>query len=181
MTSSSRAVAVHPPIREWQIRILRLHAASKDKDLSGELVAADLFVDQEGVVLHNRQERVGFHALSYAWGTSNLTDVIYIGHGKILITRGLRHALQALRSANEDRYVWVDTLCINQDDDAEKSAQAQRMFSIYMKADRTMVFLGLAGEPTALAIAHLRGLKDSTDSTCAETIHRTTACAWPKA
>ena len=38
--------------------------------------------------------------------------------------------------------IWVDAVCMNQIDDAEKSWQVQMMDKIYLRAARTLVYLG---------------------------------------
>jgi hypothetical protein len=50
------------------------------------------------------------------------------------VRRPLRQALTYIRHADRPRVVWADSLCINQDDLEEKSAQVMRMGSIYSQA-----------------------------------------------
>ncbi|KAK5170121.1 uncharacterized protein LTR77_004705 [Saxophila tyrrhenica] len=152
------AASAYNPIKDWQIRVLNLHPGHEDDELRGELVTADLFADRDGVVLHTLQEQVDFRALSYTWGPHDLpdlTETIRIGENNVAITPMLRGALGAFRLPGESCYVWVDALCINQNDDTEKNSQVQKMFTIYGRAKSTMVYLGDAGEHTGLAIAHL--------------------------
>ena len=53
------------------------------------------------------------------------------------VTKNLESALRILRDKLPMRLgvrLWVDTLCINQNDVKERSAQVQRMWDIYQKA-----------------------------------------------
>lgn len=40
--------------------------------------------------------------------------------------------------------LWIDALCINQDDDAEKMLQIHRMRNVYRNATRTLIWLGMS-------------------------------------
>ena len=62
------------------------------------------------------------------------------------ITKNLFEALMALRDdIDEDRYLWVDAICINQNDSAEKAFQVRNMLTIYEKAVRVIAWLGPLG------------------------------------
>ena len=76
-------------------------------------------------------ESIGYEALSYAWGTSVKEEVIICNGIDFQVTRNLLEALQALR------WIWVD---------AEKAVQVSKMFLIYKKAAKVVVWLGAANE-----------------------------------
>lgn len=40
-------------------------------------------------------------------------------------------------------FLWVETICINQEDTQEKSSQVKRMNETYARADQVAVWLGL--------------------------------------
>lgn len=42
----------------------------------------------------------------------------------------------------KSRYLWIDAICINQDDIAEKNSQVAMMAEIYKKATRVNIWLG---------------------------------------
>ncbi|KAJ2992768.1 hypothetical protein NUW58_g2055 [Xylaria curta] len=65
----------------------------------------------------------------------------------LAITHNLWHLLKRIRQPHEDRYLWIDAIAINQDDDWERAHQVQRMRSIYNGAERVIFYLG---EETAL-------------------------------
>jgi hypothetical protein len=54
--------------------------------------------------------------------------------------------------------IWVDAICINQEDNAEKSQQVQQMAQIYSKAIGALVWLGDAYEDGELAFDTLERL-----------------------
>ncbi|KAI0122396.1 heterokaryon incompatibility protein-domain-containing protein [Daldinia grandis] len=107
------------------------------------------------------KSRPRYVALSYTWGepysecvkeestlspTSN-TDtkkpVNFTVNGcTFKAGRNLRVAIQHLRSATVSLPLWVDAICINQDDDMEKSAQVAMMSSIYKRAIVVVAWIG---------------------------------------
>ncbi|KAL8645808.1 MAG: hypothetical protein Q9226_007132 [Calogaya cf. arnoldii] len=74
------------------------------------------------------------------------------------VTRNLTVALQHLRYKKEPRILWVDAICINQQDAQERSAQVQRMGEIYQSAHQTTIWLGPEGDASSLAMETLDDL-----------------------
>lgn len=68
--------------------------------------------------------------------------------GMIAITHNLFAALVQLRKKQESRILWVDALCINQDDDIERNHQVRQMKNIYETASQTLVWLGPSNSET---------------------------------
>ena len=86
-----------------------------------------------------------YAAISYTWGgTSKPCDIVVNGYS-MTITKNAYLALRDMRRRESDRILWVDALCINQDDDEERSQQVQQMGAIYSQAERVLIWLG---EPT---------------------------------
>jgi heterokaryon incompatibility protein (HET) len=54
----------------------------------------------------------------------------------------LYSALLHLQYSDIAPAIWIDSVCINQNDDAEKSDQVQRLSDIYTRASRVIVWLG---------------------------------------
>ena len=57
------------------------------------------------------------------------------------ITRNLYAALRRLRYRCLDRFLWVDSICINQEDIEERGRQVRLMAEIYAYANRVVVWL----------------------------------------
>ncbi|CAJ2500407.1 Uu.00g032600.m01.CDS01 [Anthostomella pinea] len=86
-----------------------------------------------------------FEALSYTWGdVSDGTRRIYIDHFALVATKNLFEALRRLRHPAERRTIWIDALCINQQDNVEKAVQLPLMRYIYQKASLAVVWVGEA-------------------------------------
>ncbi|OTA62910.1 HET-domain-containing protein [Hypoxylon sp. EC38] len=83
-----------------------------------------------------------YDALSYTWGNQEKTDEIYI-EGRVLgITRNLYIALTRLRSPTDSRCLWIDAICINQDNVQERNHQVHMMKRIFSAASSVIVWLG---------------------------------------
>jgi hypothetical protein len=61
-----------------------------------------------------------------------------------------------LRSPIEIRILWIDTICINQDDIPERNEQVKRMTNIYTFAYRVVTWLGEESNNSMLALATLQ-------------------------
>jgi hypothetical protein len=70
----------------------------------------------------------------------------------ISITQNLESAFRRLRNNSSTRLLWVDQLCINQEDPEERSRQVRLMGSIYQKASRTVVWIGEEDEHVSPAL-----------------------------
>ena len=68
----------------------------------------------------------------------------------IPVTENLTGAMYVLGTIVPGTY-WIDALCINQQDDAEKSSQVGLMREIYSAAEVVMVFLGTKSEESIIA------------------------------
>lgn len=104
---------------------------------------------------------IKYEALSWCWGTSKEEGYIRIRgkRGKAYAKKAKRDlvkALLALRSERWDRYLWIDAVCINQEDMDEKNQQVQMMAEIYGNAKRVCVWLGQPDESSRLAIRFIR-------------------------
>ena len=89
------------------------------------------------------QSALVFNALSYCWDPCPCLETIKVnGEDGFSIDEHLLQALRRLRLASTNRCVWIDALCINQADEAEKSQQVAIMRNIYSKSQQTLIWLG---------------------------------------
>lgn len=119
------------------IRVLRLCYGYVTDPIVCELV--QIFLEDDGVP---------YEALSYTWGDASAEVEITLDGQAKKIKDNLYTALCCLRQATEDRWLWVDALCIDQADHREKTHQVGRMRQIYEKADQVLIWLGAATEDT---------------------------------
>jgi hypothetical protein len=90
--------------------------------------------------------QVEFEAISYAWGTAPFTETLGVHRSKpamhFKISPTVDTMLRYLRLPKKKRTVWIDALCINQNDLSEKAAQVNFMGEIYRQAKGIVVWLG---------------------------------------
>jgi hypothetical protein len=58
------------------------------------------------------------------------------------------------RTSATDLYLWADTVCINQKNMTQRSAQIRKMSTIYSGADTVRVWLGEKDNKTAFNFIH---------------------------
>lgn len=95
---------------------------------------------------HLLDSHITYDALSYAWGDDRKDCPISCNDKLLYVTKSLFGALRQLRSNRQTAQLWVDAVCINQADNAEKSLQVGIMRKIYENAQHVRVWLGPAEE-----------------------------------
>ena len=79
---------------------------------------------------------------------------IEIGKKSIDITNSLNTAISRLRSEKDSVMLWVDQICINQQDQAEQEAQIELMSLIYSRALNTVIWIGDTSAQDAFDAIH---------------------------
>ncbi|KAJ3548372.1 hypothetical protein NM208_g1031 [Fusarium decemcellulare] len=102
--------------------------------------------------------RTRYEALSYAWGDERSKRQILLSGSVKEINSSLYDALSDLRYPETERLIWVDALCINQDDKEEKTKQIRLMSDIYSRARHVLVYLGKKDPTVKNAIDSIRRL-----------------------
>lgn len=82
-----------------------------------------------------------FTALSYRWKEED-AEAITCNGVDFFVPRNVLAALVDIRSTSACRRLWIDAICINQNDDQEKRHQIPRMGEIYSRATCTIIWLG---------------------------------------
>lgn len=100
-----------------------------------------------------------FAALSYTWGDPNETRTIVVDGSPVLVRCNLEAALRELRKkkpVQQGLRIWIDALCINQDDIPERNREVKRMRAIYKNARDVVVWLGEEGNGSRKAMSMIR-------------------------
>jgi ankyrin repeat protein len=105
------------------------------------------------------QDVEDYAALSYTWGSNSRPCEITINGSKMRVTKNAYLALRDLRDRERDRVLWIDALCINQNDNKERGQQVQQMGSIYRKAERVVIWLGESSYDTDYVMHHMKKLE----------------------
>ncbi|KAF7943820.1 uncharacterized protein EAE97_005890 [Botrytis byssoidea] len=143
-----------PPLDSSTIRLLSLvPSRNETAALQGQLHNYSLQDSDKETHL--------YEALSYVWGgIDDPPHSIYINGNSLSITANLHAALLRLRNHTLERVMWVDALCINQQDDQEKGLQIQLMPRIYGQAAQVIVYLGEAADDSDMALESIRVAAD---------------------
>ncbi|EXA31269.1 hypothetical protein FOPG_18083 [Fusarium oxysporum f. sp. conglutinans race 2 54008] len=112
-----------------------------------------------------------YEALSYVWGSENKPRSIFIDGCDLPVGENLYVALSHLRDRSIERTIWIDAICINQQDPKEKGHQVQSMAKIYAKASRVIVWLGEAAASSDQALEEIR-IAAATNPAISETNHQ---------
>jgi hypothetical protein len=143
----SALYASAPLSKRRMIRVFELHSAEdpNDRTIRGSLHAIDLDKD------------VSFTALSYCWDEySSPKDVIHCGDYSIEVTENCWSALWHMRKKFGSIKIWIDSICINQEDKDEKSIQIPLMGNIFSSAEVVYIWLGSGNRMTDSAMDFLK-------------------------
>jgi hypothetical protein len=114
-----------------EIRVVILNPAKES--------SAPVTCELETVSLDDNFE---YEALSYVWGDPETTKPIQLAGERFEVTTNLQAALRCLRQTSTARVLWVDAICIDQQDMDERSRQVRMMGPIYKDATQVVAFLG---------------------------------------
>ncbi|KAK4178959.1 heterokaryon incompatibility protein-domain-containing protein [Triangularia setosa] len=112
-------------------------------------------------VVNFEQSQPSFVALSYVWGGKRLSPTArtIVCHGVCIeITENCYTALCQIRRRHghaSSTTLWVDSICINQDNEQEKLHQIPLMQDIFSLAQSTYVWLGDGNDQSDLAMEYL--------------------------
>lgn len=103
-------------------------------------------------------DQLPFNALSYVWGDPKVTEIILVNGHEYAVTTSLASALRCVpQHLSQSKHaagqkLWVDAICINQADDAEKSHQVAKMGEIYSQTALVLCWLGPLSDSIGAAI-----------------------------
>jgi hypothetical protein len=151
----------HAPLSQpHTIRLLRI-LPSKENSSS---IRCEIF---ECALRHSDGSTRPYEALSYVWGSERKPQSITIVADKkqdhhFDVTQSLHAVLVHLRDHDIPRVIWVDAVCINQTDKAEKGHQIPYIAEIYAKASSVLVWLGEAKDDSDKALEAIQVVSGST-------------------
>ncbi|KAK3339616.1 heterokaryon incompatibility protein-domain-containing protein, partial [Lasiosphaeria hispida] len=128
------------------IRLLRVTRGKRGDPIHAVLQACRLW------------DRPRFKAVSYTWATATGDTArrshIFLGPYWFLlpVTVNCPDALECFRKEDEDITLWVDAICIDQNDNNERNHQVGMMDSIYAVAQEVLVYIGAGDSTTDTAL-----------------------------
>ena len=141
-----------PIAGEHKIRLFVIQPGSFDDGICGELVEVNFLLGPT------------FDALSYTWADEQgdaarwgkiycIPDLSIIG-----VTKNCEMAIRRLRHPKKERRVWIDAVCIDQDNAQERTHQIAQMSSIFTSARRVIAYTGEGTDQTDTLFDWLNGL-----------------------
>ena len=157
-------------LRHGWIRLLHLQPGTKSQPLICSLSISPLQSPSEP-----------FEAVSYVWGepshphtiTCNWRVAYNNDHNSpileypsqvwsnMTVTSNLHELLLRLRGTEATRVLWIDQICINQQNLTEKSIQLKSMSKVYRAASNVLIWLGEEDADTASAYGVMDWMKET--------------------
>lgn len=141
------------------IRLFHLSPGSSSGRITGQL---------KSVLL---SESPSYTALSYCWGRD--VGTLYITQSdsalegeapleeSLTVPGSLLSFLARSQPKTGTHAFWIDAICINQRNDREKSLQVPKMRDIYLRANRTLCWLGPEADGSTEALTYIEALNKS--------------------
>lgn len=109
-----------------------------------------------------KAKKTKYYALSYTWGPdSQPRQRLRLADGKYLTVRNNLYQIMYDTSLFLNKeYLWIDAICINQEDNAEKGSQVARMSEIYSNAEEVIVWVGDRDQDSDLAMDALGQIRE---------------------
>jgi hypothetical protein len=84
-----------------------------------------------------------YKAVSYTWGDPAPVSRIKFSDGRSFpLSYALSNLFNSLRKRDEEFTVWIDAICINQEDNIEKASQVALMGKVYSSTEQVLLWLG---------------------------------------
>ncbi|KAI6084372.1 heterokaryon incompatibility protein-domain-containing protein [Hypoxylon rubiginosum] len=123
---------IYSPLPQNAVRLLRFTSDAGSQHLECELAIFPLNMAPK------------FNALSYCWGDVDRSSSIRCNGHQMSITPTLLEALRDLIGLDRGdiEWIWIDQICIDQTNVAERGIQVNMMKAIYTTSERTIIWLG---------------------------------------
>lgn len=95
-------------------------------------------------IRHIKLGSEAYICLSYTWGDEDHAATILVNDQPFQVTENVWRFLLAIRNKNIRFPLWIDLMCIDQQNVQERNHQVQQMATIYRTASRVIVWLGQA-------------------------------------
>ena len=141
VSSPNEKLRYQPIGRPDEIRLVKIIPGSRLSAVKCELQSAIL-----------GPEIPKYVALSYCWGDAKYKTWVSCDGKRLALTKDLLNAIRRLRRKNETVTLWIDQICINQEDLEERGSQVQLMRRIYESATNVLIWLGDEADKSSVAI-----------------------------
>ncbi|KAI2626654.1 heterokaryon incompatibility protein-domain-containing protein [Hypoxylon sp. NC1633] len=146
-------MALYTYLEPRWLRLIKVHAGEYDDTVICDMITCCL----------DSTSRPKYLALSYTWGSELPIFEVLINGERVPVRSNLFDALRQIRAVqgqhqaiSSEGYWWIDSICIDQEENAEKGPQVAMMGDIFEKSALTVVYLGEIGSDGHLAMNMLR-------------------------
>ena len=140
---------------ERKIRLACIHPGAPTENLVAHFVNANI------------DSLPQYYAISYLWGQDSRMSPLLVRSGsvlKVLKVATIPHSiLRAFRHPSQVINVWIDAICINQQDFTERGAQIPFMSTVFKHASSVRVWLGQKTPYGQMAFDFARQITGSVD------------------
>ena len=169
--SSEHSATRHPQLQDASdIRVLELHPGSYEDALWCTSHVCSLGFEYPPApenelywrpwlryaISRRTGQLVWYSALSYTWGAPIFVKPLTYNDHQVLVTENLDLALRHLRQSDKSVNLWIDQLCINQDDLKEKESQVSLMGRVYERSWNTVIWLGGEADNSSVTLDVIR-------------------------
>ncbi|KAH8820647.1 heterokaryon incompatibility protein-domain-containing protein [Xylogone sp. PMI_703] len=151
-------MVLYSDIEPRWVRLLKFHTGEHDSIIICDMVTCCL----------DDTSCLEYAALSYTWGSESPIFEIQVNDIKFQVRSNLLHALKRIRAIqghvegiSDGSYWWIDSICINQQNDVEKGHQVAMMGNIFERSKVTVAYLGEQDNDGLLAMQMLREIASS--------------------
>jgi hypothetical protein len=117
-----------------QIRLLTLQPGSGDDDEVLVCTLATAYLDTP--------TPLPYETISYVCGDQTIKAKIDLHGSEVQVQATSEAALRRMRRRDRPRTLWIDAICINEADVAERGHQVGMMYEIYSRTSHNLIFLG---------------------------------------
>ena len=157
--SQPRSIAQPSPTKFFE------HEPLDHSQPSIRLLRISPILSAEGLIqcsmTHTTTDDAPYHCLSYTWGEPEPRQPVLIDGKYFYVQPNLFEFLKVIRAdtARTAHQYWIDAVCIDQKNTAERNHQVMQMGQIYSKAEIVIAWLGRASKETVL---HYQGKLQTT-------------------
>lgn len=141
-----RDIFEHPRLNSGreQFRVIKLEAPQVDGSVRCRML------------VHDVDDPSPYTALSYMWGIDSPVNTIVVDGKHFSVRSNLAQFLQRAQNGMVTAPIFIDALCINQEDTDERNQQVKLMGQIYANATRVISWLGHSNGQVEAAIPFIK-------------------------
>ncbi|CVK98658.1 related to heterokaryon incompatibility protein het-6 [Fusarium proliferatum] len=152
---SPRSPFVYEPIADMEFRLILISPSRRWNLLEFMLSPTRSFSHSRlHLATFKRGDSPPYEAISHTWGSGSKSKEITLNGKNMAVTQSVHDILLRRADYWKHRYIWIDSICIDQDNIEERNTQVSTMTEIYKNASRVIAWFGYAND-ASLAVRKL--------------------------